>query len=52
MGLKDPPLFEDSPVPQGCPDLETPKDDEELGLSEVDVSADPSMGNQAEGTEM
>ena len=52
MGLKDPPLFGDSPVPQGCPDLETPKDDEELGLSAVDVSADPSMGNQAEGTEM
>lgn len=25
-----------------CPDFETLKDDEELGLSEVDVSADPT----------
>lgn len=52
MGLKGPPLFEGLPVPQGCPDLETPKDAEELGLGVVDVSADPSMGNRAEGTEM
>lgn len=46
MGLKDLPVFEESPVPGECPDLEAPKDDEALGLGvEVwwCVSAEPSV---------
>lgn len=36
-------MFEESPVPGECPDLEAPKDDEALGLGVEDVSAEPSV---------